>query len=119
MKQAWQTAEDVWDPAVEEAYWRQSVERARQGQDMLEPKAGAEVSGFYVLCLSELDAVVQFTRPECFVSRAAVVGELRQLMAGPTAPSRPVPSIEAYEECQRFWLEFMIEKYDLSRGNPG
>ena len=118
IKQPWQTAKDVWDPAVEEGYWRESMVRARQGQDMLEPKAGGQPSGFYVLCLSELDAVVEFTRPECFVSRAAFVAELRRLMVEPTTPSRRVPSLEAYQSSQRFWLEFMIEKYDVQEQLP-
>lgn len=110
----WHSVEDVWDSAIEEQTWRETADRARRGQDMLERKAGGKTSDFYVLCLSELDAVVEFTRPECFTSRARFVAELRRLMTEPTTPSRPVPSIEGYQHCQRFWLEFMIQKYDAS-----
>ena len=108
----WQSTEDVWDAALEEKSWRETVESARRGQDMLEQKAGGKTSDFCILCLSELDAVVEFARPECLASRAAFVAELRRLMLEPTTPSRPVPSIEAYQDSQRFWLEFMIKKYD-------
>jgi hypothetical protein len=110
----WQSTEDVWDAALEEKTWRETVESARRGQDMMEQKAGAKTSDFYVLCLSELDAVDCFIRPECFVSRAAFVAELRRLMVEPTTPSRPVPSVEEYQRAQKFWLEFMIKKYDVA-----
>ena len=65
--------ENVWEAAAEEKYWRETAETARRGQDMMEQKAGGKISGFYVLCLSELDAAVHFTRPECLASRAAFV----------------------------------------------
>ena len=105
---------DVWDSAAEEKSWRETVETARRGQDMLEQKAGGKISDFYILCLSELDAAVRFTRPDCFVSRAAFVAELQRLMVEPTTPSRPVPSVEGYQRAQRYWLEFMIKKYDTA-----
>jgi hypothetical protein len=107
----WESVEDIWDAPVEEQSWRETVEKARKGQDELEKAGGSD---FYVLCLSELDAVVEFTRPECFVSRAAFVAELRRLMVDSTTPSRPVPSIEGYQRAQRFWLEFMINKHDTA-----
>lgn len=110
----WESTADVWDAAVEEKTWRETTERARQGQDMLEHKVGAMASDFFVLCLSELDAVDCFTRPECFVSRTTFVAELRRLMVEPTTPSRPVASVEGYQRAQRFWLEFMIKKYDVA-----
>ena len=106
--------EHLWDAAAEEKSWRQSAASARRGQDMLEHKPGATTSDFYVLCLSELDAVNCFARSECFVSRAAFVAELRRLLVEPTAPSRPVPSVEAYQHAQKFWLEFVIKKYDVA-----
>jgi len=108
------STEHVWDGAAEEKSWRESAASARRGQDMMEQKAGAATSDFYVLCLSELDAADCFIRPECFVSRAAFVAELRRLLVEPTTPSRPVPSVEAYQHAQKFWLEFMIKKYDVA-----
>ena len=104
----------MWDAAGEEKSWRESAARAERGQDTLEQKAGATTSDFYVLCLSELDAVNCFVRPECFVSREAFVAELRRLLVEPTTPSRPVPSIEAYQHAQKFWLEFVIRQYDVA-----
>ena len=104
--------EDDWDGVVEEKTWRETAERARLAQDELEQKCGGAKSGFYTLCLSELDAVVHFTRPECFTSRAAFLTELRQLIVQPTTPSRPVPSFDEYQHGQKFWLAFMIQKYE-------
>ena len=98
---------DVWDAAAEEKSWRDSMETARRGQDTFK-KTGAEASGFYVLCLSELDAGVHLSKSEYFVSRAAFVAECRRLLAEPTTPSRPVPSVGAYQHAQRLWLEFII-----------
>ncbi len=110
----WESIEDVWDPAVEESAWRDTAERGRQGQDLLERKCGSAKSGFYTLCLAELDAVVHFTRPECFISRSAFVAELRHLLAESTTPSRPVPSLDEYQRAQQFWLEFLIKRYERS-----
>src|SRR5712672_650835 len=106
--------DDDWDAAAEEEAWRDTAHRGRIGQDQLERKCGDAKSGFYTVCLSELDAVVHFTRPECFTSRSAFVAELRHLMAVPTTPSRPVPSLDEYQRGQKFWLEFMIKKYKRS-----
>ena len=102
---------DVWDAISEEKSWRESLERARRAQDLFK-KTGADASGFYVLCLSELDAGVQLSKPEYFMSRAAFVAECRRLLVEPTIPSRPVPSVEGYQRAQRFWLEFIIERYE-------
>lgn len=102
---------EVWDAAAEEKSWRESMEKARQGQDMFK-KTGAEASGFYVLCLSELDAGIQLSKPEYFVSRAAFIAGCRSLLIEPTTPSRPVPSVEAYRQSQKLWLEFIIGRYE-------
>jgi hypothetical protein len=104
-------ANDIWDAVSEEKSWRESMENARHGQNMF-TKAGADASSFYVLCLSELDAGVHLSKPECFVSRAEFVAECRRLLIEPTTPSRPVPSIEGYQRAHRFWLEFIIARYE-------
>lgn len=102
---------DDWDAASEEKSWRESMENARRGQDIFK-KTGADASDFYVLCLSELDAGVHLSKSEHFVNRAAFVAECRRLLAEPTTPSRPVPSVEGYRRAQRFWLEFIIKRYE-------
>jgi hypothetical protein len=101
----------VWDAASEEKSWSESMESARRVQDMFK-KTGADASGFYALCLSELDAGAHLCNPEFFVSRAAFVAECRRLLAKPTTPSRPVPSVEGYQHAQRCWLEFIIARYE-------
>ncbi len=87
------------------------METARLGQDVFN-KSGAQAGGFYVLCMSEPDADVNLSKSEYFVSRAAFVAECRRLLAESTTPSRPVPSVEAYQHAQRFWLEFIIGRYE-------
>jgi hypothetical protein len=67
-------------------------------------------SSFYVLCLAETDAISSFRAPECFSSRAAFVTELRRLIAEPTTPSRPVPSVQAYRDSQKWFLENEIKQ---------
>jgi hypothetical protein len=111
----WESANDVWDASVEERSWRGIVEKARKAQDMLEQEIVEKISSFYVLCLSELDAAVEFTRPESFLTRTAFVAELKRLIAHPTAPSRPVPNVKDYQRAQKLWLECMINKYDAAR----
>jgi hypothetical protein len=106
------TSEDDWDAVSEEKAWRDTAERGRLAQDQLEQKCGDAKYGFYTLCLAELDAVVYFARPECFTTRSVFLAELRRLMTEPTAPSRPVPSLTEYQHGQKFWLEFMIKKYE-------
>jgi hypothetical protein len=73
---------------------------------------GSPSSGFYVLCLAELDAISSFHAPECFSSRAALIEELRRLIAAPTSPSRPVPSVQAYRDSQKWFLEHEIKQYE-------
>jgi hypothetical protein len=63
-------------------------------------------------CVGGLDAATHFTKPEYLLNRAAFVAELRRLMIEPTAPSRPVPSVEEYQRAQRRWLGLIIQRYD-------
>ena len=104
--------DDGWDPAAEEKYWCEEVEIMRHGADAIEQRAGFNTSGFYIACVGGLDAAIRFTKPECFVSRAAFVTELRRLVTEPTAPSRSVPSVAEYQRTQRRWLERIIREYD-------
>jgi hypothetical protein len=103
--------DDIWDAAAEEKRWREEVEMMRHGTDAVEQKAGLNTSGFYISSVGGLDAATHFTSPEFFVTRAAFVAELRRLMIEPTAPSRPVPSVEEYQRSQRRWLEIIIKEY--------
>ncbi len=84
----------------------------RRGTDAI---AGfnARPGGFYINCLSALDAATHFVKPESFVSYAAFVAELRRLMIEPTEPSRPVQSVAEYQRAQRHWLEQVIIKRGL------
>jgi hypothetical protein len=84
----------------------------RHGADAIEQRAGLTSSGFYVACVGGLDAATHFTRPECFISRAAFIAELRRLVTEPTAPSRPVQSLVEYQRAQGRWLEQIIREYD-------
>ena len=102
----------LWDAAAEEKWWREEVEMMRHGTDAVERKAGLSTSGFYIASVGGLDAATHFTITKFFVTRAAFVAELRRLMTEPTAPSRPVPSVEEYQRSQRHWLEIIIKKYD-------
>jgi len=103
--------DDSWDSVTEEQFWRETLKAHRAGLEAIEQKLGNS-SGFYLNLLSEFDAAVHFTRPECFVSRAAFVAELRRLMIEPPAPSRPVPSVEEYQRAQRILLKSTIKRYD-------
>ena|ERR1051326_7929250 len=104
---------DGWDPAAEEKFWRETLKDHRAGLEAIEQKLG-NTSGFYISLLSEFDVAVHFTKPKSFVSRAAFVAELRRLMVEPPAPSRPVPSVEAYQRAQRNTLESTIKRYDTA-----
>jgi hypothetical protein len=97
---------------AEEKRWRKSIAESLPVMEQLEPKDGKPASGFYVLCLAELDGVRQITRPECFQSRDVLLAELRRLMVEPTLPSRPVPDVRAYQAAQKWWLEFLIMQYE-------
>jgi hypothetical protein len=104
--------DDIWDAAAQEKWWREELEMMRHGADAIEQKGGLNTSGFYIACVGGLDAVTYFTRPKYFVSRAAFVAELRRLVTEPTAPSRPVPSVEEYQRAQGRWLQGIISEYD-------
>lgn len=106
------SADDIWDAAAEEQWWREELEMMRHGTDAVEQKAGLNTSGFYIASVGGLDAATHFTIPEFFVTRATFVAELRRLMIEPTAPSRPIPNVEEYQRAQRHWLEIIIKKYD-------
>jgi len=56
---AWMSAaqsEQGWDPAAQEKRWCTSVEQARQFQDKLDKEVRTPLSGFFLLCLAEVDA---------------------------------------------------------------
>jgi len=102
-----------WDATFQEQRWRNSLVNSRRAMDQLRSNSGKSPSGFYVLCLAEVDAVATFTRPECFTSRAALIAEFRRLIAHPTTPSEPVPSLEAYIQSQKTFLEMEIKSYEV------
>jgi hypothetical protein len=104
--------EGGWDPVVEEKKWRESLERARKAEQQFRDQLSKSSPNFDLLCLAELDAGSQLLRPEYFVSRAKFVTHLRRLIAEPTQPSRSVPSIQAYRDSQKWWLESMIQVYE-------
>ena len=106
---------EAWDGIAEEKRWREMVEAVRSGMDRSSQKTDGALLGFHVLCLAELDAASHFTRPECFVTRAAFVAELRRLIAEPTTPSRTVSSVRAYNDSQKWWLEWIVKQYN--KGN--
>lgn len=104
--------DENWDAAAEEGRWRKLIDESQTVMDQLEPKDGNPASRFYVLCLAELDGVRYFTRPESFRSRDSFLTELRRLLSQPTIPSRPVPDVQAYQGAQKWWLEFLIGRYE-------
>ena len=104
--------QDHWDAAAEERKWRESMERGRKAREGLDEQLSKSSPDFHLLCLAELDAGGHLLRPEYFSTRVVFVAQLRRLIAEPTAPSRPVPSIEAYRDSQKWWLESMIEVYE-------
>jgi len=106
------STDDIWDAAAQEKWWREELEMMRHGADAIEQKGGLNTSGFYTACVGGLDAATHFTKPEYFVSRAAFVAELRRLVTEPTAPSRPVPSVEEYQRAQGRWLQGIIKEHD-------
>ena len=100
---------DRWDAAAEEAKWRQSIETGYKFFDRLGEQFSKSNPEFYTLSLAELDAGNHFMRPECFSSPEAFTGELKRLIAEPTEPSRLVPSVQAYRDSQKWWLEFLLQ----------
>ena len=106
--------QNSWDPALIEKRWRNSLEKGRHAIDQLGKSLTGTSPGFYVLCLAEVDAVASFNWAKCFVSRAAFITELRRLIAEPTTPSRPVPSLQAYRESQKWFLEMEIKQCEAN-----
>ncbi len=104
--------EKPWDAVAEEKRWRKTIADSLPVMEKLEPKGNKPASGFYVLCLAELDGARHFTRPECFQSRDLFLTELRRLMVEPTIPSRPVPDVPAYQGAQKWWLEYLVKQYE-------
>jgi hypothetical protein len=102
---------DHWDPAVEEKRWFAALASARQTLDHLGEQLSKSSPDFHLLCLAELDAGSCLSRSE-FSSRAAFVAELKRLAAEPTAPSQPVPSLQAYRDSQKWWLESLVKQYE-------
>ena len=102
---------DNWDAATREKRWRNSVENSRRAMAKLEAHP---TSGFYALCLAEIDAISCFRAPDCFSSKAAFIAELRRLIAEPTSPSRPVPSVQGYTDAQKWFLEMEIKQCEAN-----
>jgi hypothetical protein len=86
------------------------LESGREVQESLQDQLEKSSPNFYLLCLAELDAGRQLLRPEYFASRATFVAQLRRLIAAPAQPSQPVPSLQAYADSQKWWLESMIRR---------
>lgn len=103
---------NCWDAAAEEMRWRESLESGRKVQESLGGHLEKSSPDFNLLCLAELDAGTHLLRAEYFVSRAVFVTQLRRLIAEPTEPSRPVASIQAYRDSQKWWLESMLQVYE-------
>jgi hypothetical protein len=103
---------DRWDAAAEEAKWRQSMEKGHKFLERLGEQFSKSNPDFYVLSLAELDAANHFTRPACFSSREAFIRELKRLIGEPTEPSRVVPSVQAYRDSQKWWLESLLRSYE-------
>jgi hypothetical protein len=101
-----------WDSVAEQKKWLSAIERARKFQEQLDQHVPTPVSGFHLLCVAELDAGSSLASSACFASRETFFTELRRLIAEPTTPSRPVASIQAYRDAQKWWLESLITQYE-------
>ena len=104
--------QDRWDAAAEETKWRDALDSGNHVQNQIGDQLSKSSPDFKLLCLAELDAGSQLLRPEYFASRATFVAQLRRLIASPTQPSQPVPSLQAYRDSQKWWLESMIQVYE-------
>jgi hypothetical protein len=104
--------QDRWDAVAEQTKWREAVESESHVQNQVGDQLSKSSPPFNLLCLAELDAGSQLLHPEYFASRATFVAQLRRLIASPTQPSRPVPSLQAYKDSQKWWLESMIQVYE-------
>ena len=98
---------DNWDAVAEEKRWQEVLEGARRFQDKFNPKENLH---FYILCLSELDAVTHLVQARCFTSRATFVAELKHLIDKPTIPSISIPDSwhQAYRDFQKTWITSII-----------
>ena|SRR2546425_3286274 len=105
---------DPWDSAAEEKRFRDSLEQAHRAQNDFGKQLAKSSPDFHLLCVAELDAGSQLVESGCFSTREALVAELRRLIAEPTVPSGPVPSLQAYRDSQKWWLESMLQVYEQS-----
>ena len=103
-----------WDATAEEKRFRESLERAHRAQNDLGEQLSKSSPDFHLLCVAELDAGSQLVQSGCFSTREAFVAELKRLIAEPTVPSRPVPSLQAYKDSQKWWLESLLLVYEQS-----
>ena len=109
-----ESVDSNWDAAAEEARWRNMLEGGRLGQDKIE---GKENLKFYIMCLSELDAVNHIVQADCFKSRETFTAEIRYLLDNPTVPSRRFPNLdsESYNRCFEYykWVQKMYLEMEL------
>lgn len=110
--------EQDWDPDAQKTRWCTSVKHALEFQEKLDEGVQTPLSGFFLLCLAELDAGLQMVQSGCFSTRASFVAEVRRLMSEPTAPSRPVYSLEAYRNAQKWWLVSIVTQCEWEAKNP-
>jgi hypothetical protein len=101
-----------WDAATEVRKWQRALEKGHEAQNSLGDQLSKSSPNFHLLCLAELDAGKQLLRPENFVSRTAFLDQLRRLITEPTTPSQPVPSLQAYRDSQKWWVESVIQAYE-------
>ncbi len=101
-----------WDPVAEEKRWVTDLDGARRFQERLDKQASGPLWGFGLLCLAELDAGSRLLASNCFATRDTFIAEIRRLVGEPTEPSRPVVSLEAYRDAQKWWLESIITQYE-------
>jgi hypothetical protein len=100
-----------WDAVAEQKRWRAALESARKMQGQL-GGAFKPLQGFSLLCLAELDAGNCLMEADCFSSREAFLAAVKRLIAEPTTPSQPVPSLQAYTNSQKSWLELLVKQYE-------
>lgn len=106
---------DEWDAAAEEKRFRESLRRAREADAELGEQLSRSSPNFQLLSVAEIDATEQILESGCFASPDALLAELRRLIAEPVPPSRHVPSIQAYRDSQKWWLESMLQVYERGR----
>lgn len=102
----------LWDGNAVKEQLCKSLANAEDAQARLGEQLSKSSPDFYHLCLAELDAGHNILRSECFETRATFLAGLRRLISEPTSPSRPVQSLQAYREKQKYWLEQLIKNYE-------